>query len=90
MEMLNIDEREERRELRALAKQIHSESCVLVLGPRLAVRASDPKGQTLDQILANELLVGLSIAAEEKPRSLREAAEIHFNQHGKVVGADSG
>lgn len=75
-------EDEERRELRALVKQVKSENCVLVLGPRIAVRASDPKGPMLEEILAGELLAGLKKTAGERPLSLRDAAELHYHEHG--------
>jgi nucleotide-binding universal stress UspA family protein len=78
----SIVDDEEQRELRALVKQVKSENCVLVLGPRIAVRASDPKGPTLDEILAGELLVGLNKAAGDRPPNLRDAAELHYTEHG--------
>jgi hypothetical protein len=74
---------QERRELRALGKQVKSENCVLVLGPRIAVRASDPNGPTLDEILAGVLVAGLIKAAGKKPCSLRDAAERHYNEYGR-------
>ena len=81
MENFGIGDKE-RRELRALVKQIKSESCVLVLGPRIAVRASDPKGRTLDEILASELLANLNKGAGERPINLRDAAELHYAEYG--------
>jgi hypothetical protein len=81
VENVIIDDKE-RRELRALVKQIKGESCVLVLGPHIAKRPSDPKGRTLSEILAGELTAGLNKAADGKPLSLFEVAELHYNEYG--------
>jgi len=56
---------------------------VLVLGPRLAVRADDPERRPLDELLAAELLA--SIGAEGPP-NLRQAAEIYYREsHDREV-----
>ena len=64
MENFSIDDKD-RRELRMLLKLIKRESCVLVLGPRIAVRASDPRGPTLDEVLIAKLH-GLNELASRK------------------------
>jgi hypothetical protein len=65
----------ERRELRNLVEQIKSEAgCVLVLGPRVAVRADDPDRHPLDELLALGLYASLGEQANEtalSPPSLR-------------------
>ena len=50
LENSGVDKEKERRELRILVEQIKSDSgCVLVLGPRIAVRAEDPARRPLDR-----------------------------------------
>lgn len=49
----------ERRELRGLVERIKRGDCVLVLGPRLAIRANDPDRRPLDELLACELLASI-------------------------------
>lgn len=82
MENSGVDKEKERRELRILVEQIKSESgCVLVLGPRIAVRAKDPDRRPLDEILAGELVNGLKTRANEPPPSLRRAADLHYKEN---------
>jgi hypothetical protein len=77
-----VDKEKERRELRILVEQIKSDSgCVLVLGPRIAVRAEDPARRPLDEILAGELVSSLKTAAKEPPPSLRRAADLHYKEN---------
>ena len=52
--------------LKTLVEQINNPSgCVLVLGPRVAVRADDANRQPLDEILARELLASVHEAPED-------------------------
>jgi TIR domain/SIR2-like domain len=68
--------------LRTLVEQINNPSgCVLVLGPRVAVRADDQNRQPLDEILARELLACVH-EAPEIPPSLRHAAELYCHRSG--------
>ncbi len=56
---------------------------MLVLGPRLAVRADDPERRPLDELLAAELLE--SIGAEGPP-NLRRAADLYYREsHDREV-----
>ena len=71
----------ERRELRGLVERIKRGNCVLVLGPRLAIRANDPDRRPLDELLARDLLASLGAQASETsllPPSLRRAADLHY------------
>jgi len=71
----------ERRELRGLVERIRRGDCVLVLGPRLAIRADDPDRRPLDELLACDLLASLSEQgnlASQSPVSLRRAADFHY------------
>jgi hypothetical protein len=70
----------ERRGLRKLVEQLKGESgCVLVLGPRVAVRAGDPDRRPLDETLAEQLLASLNEG--ETSLGLRHAADLHFRTH---------
>jgi hypothetical protein len=73
----------ERRELRGLVERIKRGDCVLVLGPRLAIRADDPDRKPLDELLAQELVASLPAsgpegAASQGAVSLRRAADLHY------------
>jgi hypothetical protein len=69
--------------LKTLVEQITSPAgCILVLGPRVAVRPSDESRRPLDEILACELLESLHETAGEVPPSLRHAAELYAYKHG--------
>jgi len=69
--------------LKTLVEEINSPSgCVLVLGPRVAVRADDPNRRPLDEILACELLASVHETANETPPSLRHAAELFCDRKG--------
>jgi hypothetical protein len=69
--------------LKTLVEQIGSPSgCVLVLGPRVSVRADDPSRRPLDEILACELLASLHETAGDTPPSLRHAAELYCHRNG--------
>ena len=75
----------EPRELRLLVEQIKNEAgCVLVLGPRVAIRANDPDRRPLDELLALELYASLGKQANEAaplPTSLRRAADVYYRRH---------
>lgn len=82
MENSGVDNEKERRELRILVEQIKSDSgCVLVLGPRIAVRAEDPDRRPLDEILAGELISDLKRTVNEPLPNLRRAADLHYKEH---------
>jgi hypothetical protein len=71
----------ERRECRGLVERIKRGDCVLVLGPRVAVRENDPAGRPLDEILAGDLLESLGVHGTEaalSPAHLRRAADLHY------------
>ena len=51
------------RDRRSLIEMIRRGQCVLVLGPRVAVRADDPERRPLDELLAEQLLSQLPAAA---------------------------
>lgn len=71
----------ERRELRPLVERIKRGDCVLVLGPRVAIRANDPQRRPLDELLAEELLAGLGTEQSESALSrtnLRRAADLYY------------
>jgi hypothetical protein len=71
----------ERRELRGLIERIRNGDCVLVLGPRVAIRANDPDHTPLDELLASELLASLGTEGNQaslSPAYLRRAADLHY------------
>lgn len=71
------------RELRNLVERIKRGNCVLVLGPRVAVRGNDPSRRPLDELLANELLKDLDLLENEASRSpltLRRAADLYLEK----------
>lgn len=71
----------ERRESRALVERIRKGSCVLVLGPRVAVRANDPDRRPLDELLACELLAKIGAKLGEAsffPTDLRRASDDYY------------
>jgi nucleotide-binding universal stress UspA family protein len=71
----------ERRELRGLVERIKRGDCVLVLGPRVAVRANDPERRSLDELLARDLLAAAGApAGDPSPTDLHRAAEVHYRQ----------
>jgi len=69
----------EPREVRALVERIKRGDCVLVLGPRVAIRPDDPERTPLDEILARELLESIGEPADASP-NLRRAADIYYRQ----------
>lgn len=74
----------ERRELLALVERIKKGGCVLVLGPRVAIRANDPDRRPLDELLACELLASIGTQGSEaslSPPNLRHAADRYYRLH---------
>jgi hypothetical protein len=71
----------ELRKLRALVGRITEGNCVLVLGPRLAIRPNDPERTPLDELLAAEILSGLDdvppAEAALAAKNLRRAADLY-------------
>ena len=58
--------------LKTLVEQINNPSgCVLVLGPRVAVRADDANRQPLDEILARELLASMKLPRFHRACAMR-------------------
>ena len=71
----------EARELRGLVERIKRGDCVLVLGPRVAVRAGDAERKPLDELLAEKLVAAAGAEDEESAQaetSLRRAADLHY------------
>jgi hypothetical protein len=70
----------DRRELRGLVARIKRGDCVLVLGPRTAVRPDDPERTPFDELLAREIVDALRSEIPAIPpaaATLRGAAELH-------------
>src|SRR5205807_5182619 len=71
----------ELRELRGLVERIKRGDCVLVLGPRVAIRPNDPDRTPLDELLAAEILGHLDDVAPAEAAlaagNLRRAADLH-------------
>ena len=79
---------DELRELRGLVEQIKTGDCVLVLGPRVAVRPNDPDRRPLDELLARQMLDSIGVSAGEGSAaapSLRRAAELFARQKAARV-----
>lgn len=73
----------ELRELRGLVERIKRGDCVLVLGPRVAIRANDPDRRTLEELLARNLLTSINAQESEaslSSTSLRRAADLYYRQ----------
>lgn len=71
----------ERRELRGLLERIKKGDCVLVLGPRVAVRPNDPEYIPLDELLASELILDSGAAPADVAAAgtgLRRAADLYY------------
>jgi SIR2-like domain/TIR domain len=85
VESAGIDEKE-RHELRILVEQIKSDSgCVLVLGPRIAVRANDPTRRPLSDILSAQLYANLNDPGDEIQYNLRHVADLYYRYHQNRV-----
>jgi hypothetical protein len=80
----NSDQNDEEREvLKALVARISKRKCVLVLGPRVAIRANDPDRRPLDELLACNLIAKIPKHAGDtsrSPPSLRRAADLYFRE----------
>jgi hypothetical protein len=64
---------------------------VLVLGPRVAIRANDPERRPLDELLALELSASLGGQANEStlsPPSLRRAADLYYRRRQSRMDLD--
>lgn len=73
----------ELRELRGLVERIKRGDCVLVLGPHVAIRTSDPDRRPLDELLASDLLTSIGAQGSEAshaPTNLRRAAELYYRE----------
>lgn len=90
METSRQNERE-LRELRGLVERINRGDCVLVLGPRVAVRADDPERQPLDSLLARELIESIGVPGAEgiaSAASLHHAADLYYRTRQDRVELD--
>ncbi|HKO55872.1 MAG TPA: SIR2 family protein, partial [Thermoanaerobaculia bacterium] len=68
-------------ELRSLVERIKRKDCVLVLGPRVAVRPGDPDRRPLEELLACEILSQTDVGPNEAALSstnLRRAADLYL------------
>lgn len=70
----------ERRELRSLAERIRRGDCVLVLGPRVAIRPEDPLRRPLDELLAEAILADKPNLLDNGVQDLRQVCERHARQ----------
>src|SRR5437764_7577311 len=70
----------ELRDVRVLVERIKRGDCVLVLGPRVAVRADDQARTPFDELLARELLESIGQPLDFAPSNLRRAAELYYHQ----------
>ena len=71
----------ELRELRGLVERIKRGDCILVLGPRVAVRPDDPERRPLEDRLAEELAATSGADESEVAQAstnLRRAADLHY------------
>jgi hypothetical protein len=79
----SLQNKTELRELRTLVERIKRGNCVLVLGPRVAIRANDPDRQPLDELLACDLLASIGAQGSVPllpPVNLRRAADLYYSQ----------
>lgn len=76
------------RELRGLVERINRGDCVLVLGPRVAVRPDDPERRPLDMLLAEELLEGINFPGDPSAVELRSAADLYYRARQDRVELD--
>ena len=77
--------RQNERELRGLLERINRGDCVLVLGPRVAVRPGDPEREPLDSLLARELTESIGVAGVE---GLHRAADLYYRTRQDRVELD--
>src|SRR5258706_5397087 len=83
--------RQNERELRGLVERINRGDCVLVLGPRVAVRPDDPERQPLDSLLAQELIESIGATGAEGAASsadLHRAADLYYRTRQDRVELD--
>ena len=83
--------RQNERELRGLVERINRGDCVLVLGPRVAVRADDPERQPLDCLLAEELIESIGVTGDEgtaASANLHRAADLYYRTRQDRVELD--
>jgi len=81
----------ELRELRGLVERINRGDCVLVLGPRVAVRADDPERRPLDSLLAEELIESIGVTGPEgaaASASFHRAADLYYRTRQDRVELD--
>jgi hypothetical protein len=81
----------ELRELRGLVERINRGDCVLVLGPRVAVRPGDPERRPLDSLLAEELIESIGASGAEGAASaadLHRAADLYYRTRQDRVELD--
>jgi hypothetical protein len=78
----------ELRELRGLVERINRGDCVLVLGPRVAVRPDDPERRPLDLLLAEELLEGINFPGGTSAMGLHSAADLYYRTRQDRVELD--
>jgi hypothetical protein len=81
----------ELRELRGLVERINRGDCVLVLGPRVAVRPDDPERRPLDSLLAEELIESIGVTGAEGTASstnLHRAADLYYRTRQDRVELD--
>ena len=73
---------DELREMRPIVQRINGGDCVLVLGPRVAVRSDDPNHTPLDELVAAHILEKFDLSADAGavPPSLRHTAEAHYRK----------
>ncbi|MCU1246247.1 MAG: hypothetical protein JWN02_2157 [Acidobacteria bacterium] len=83
--------RQSERELRGLVERINRGDCVLVLGPRVAVRPDDPGREPLDLLLARELVESVGLTGAEGDASsanLHRAADLFYRTNHDRVELD--
>jgi len=83
--------RQNERELRGLVERINRGDCVLVLGPRVAVRPGDPERRPLDSLLAEELIESIGVTSAESTASsasLHRAADLYYRTRQDRVELD--
>lgn len=68
-------------------ERINRGDCVLVLGPRVAVRPGDPERRSLDQLLAQELIESIG-ESPASPPSLHRAADLFYRTRQDRVELD--
>jgi hypothetical protein len=83
--------RQNERELRGLVERINRGDCVLVLGPRVAVRPDDAERRPLDSLLAGELIESIGVTGAEgaaAAMNLHRAADLYYRTRQDRVELD--